>query len=128
MAHISGGNRFGSIRFGSGLFEKSSVRLGSVRKVEFPSSTQFSLCFLNASWLGPVRFGSFPRPVPAGSEIKRFGSVRLRPVQFGFLLLPVIGRTLPRAAGKSRQPPSLRHGLGLRHQLSSGKSSESHDR
>ena len=23
---------------------------------------------------GPVRFGSFPRPVPAGSRIKRFGS------------------------------------------------------
>ena len=45
-------------------------------------------------WLGPVRFGSFPRPVPSGSTITRFGSVRfgsagsVRLVRFGFLVLP----------------------------------------
>ena len=48
--------------------------------------------FSDASWLGLVRFGSVPRPVPrpvpAGSRIKRFGSVR--PVWFGFLFLPVL--------------------------------------
>ena len=37
---------------------------------------RFGLCFSDASWLGPIRFGSEPRPVPASSEIKRFGSVR----------------------------------------------------
>ena len=46
----------------------------------FPGSTQFGLSFSDAisdaSWLGPVRFSSFPRPVPVGSRIKRFGSVR----------------------------------------------------
>ena len=34
---------------------------------------------------GRNRFGSVPRSVPAGSEIKRFSSVR--PVRFGFLLV-----------------------------------------
>ena len=47
----------------------------------FPGSTRFGLRFSDASWLGPVRFGSVPRPVPAGSRIQRFGSVR--PVRFG---------------------------------------------
>ena len=65
-------NRFGSVRFGS--------------ETLCSGSTQFGLLFSDASWLGPVRFGSVPRPVPAGSGIKRFGSVR--PVRFGFLLLP----------------------------------------
>ena len=67
----------GSVRFGSGLFEDSSVRLGSVRTIIFPGSMRFGVHFSNASWLGPVRFGSFPRPVPAGFRIKgsvRFGS------------------------------------------------------
>ena len=41
------------------------------------------LLFFNASWFGPVRFDLVPRPVPAGSRIKRFGSVR--PVRFGVL-------------------------------------------
>ena len=50
---------------------------------------RFGLRFLDASWLGPVRFGSVPRPVPARSRIKRFGSVRFGPVRFGFLFLPV---------------------------------------
>ena len=50
--------------------------------------TRFGLCFSDSSWLGPVRFGSFPRPVPAGSRIKRCGSVRfgrLRSVSYSFL-------------------------------------------
>ena len=74
---IAGRNRFGSV---PDFFENSSVRFGSVRfgsvrTIQFPGSTRFGLCFSDSSWLGPVRFGSVPRPVPAGSEIKRFGSV-----------------------------------------------------
>ena len=83
----AGRNRFGSIRLGSVIFEKSLFRFGSVRKYDFPGSTRFGLRFLDASWLGPVRLGSVPRPVPAGSRIKCVGSVR--PVRFGFSFLPV---------------------------------------
>ena len=86
LASFSGRNWSGSIRFGSVIFEKSSFRFGSVWQFYVYGSMRFGLRFLNALWLGPVRFGSFPRPVPAGSRIKRFGSVR--PVRFGFLLLP----------------------------------------
>ena len=71
---ITGRKRFGSIRFGSRLFKID--RFGSVRKCIFPGSTQFGLRFSDTPWLAPVRFGSVPRPVPAGSGIKRFGSVR----------------------------------------------------
>ena len=46
--HIPGRNRFGSIRFGSGLFDNSSVRFGSVRKIKYPGSTRFGLRFSNA--------------------------------------------------------------------------------
>ena len=69
---LAGRNRFDSIRFGSGLFENSSVWFGSVRKNICPGSTRFSLRFLDALWLGPVRFSS------------------VRPVRFGFLFLPVL--------------------------------------
>ena len=49
--------------------------------------------FSDASWLDPVRFGSVPRLVPAGSEIKRFCSAgSVRPVRFGFLFLSVLSR------------------------------------
>ena len=70
-----GRNRFGSIRFGSVTFEKSSVRFGSVRKHVFPGSMRFGLPFSDASWLGPVRFGLFPHPVPELNGSVRFGSV-----------------------------------------------------
>ena len=73
----------GSIRFGSGVFDNSSVRCGSVRNI--PGSTRFGLRFSDASWRSPVRFGSVPCPVPAGSRIKRFGSVRFGP--FGSVVL-----------------------------------------
>ena len=79
----SGRKLFGSIRFGSRLFEHifgsvrfGLVRFGSVRKHIFPGSTWFGLRFSDRPWLGPVQFGSVPRPVPAGSGIKRLGSVR----------------------------------------------------
>ena len=78
-------------------------RFGSVRMIICPVSTRFGLRFSGASWLGhPVGFGSLPRPVPAGSKIKRFGSVR--PVRFGFLLLPVIEtrQTIPSRAIRGR--------------------------
>ena len=42
---------------------------GSVRFVSLPD-------FSKIHRFGSVRFGSFPRPNPAGSRIKRFGSVR----------------------------------------------------
>ena len=62
-------HRFGSVRFGSENI--------------FPGSTRFGLRFSDASWLGPVRFGSVPCPVPASSRIKLFGSVRFGSVRFG---------------------------------------------
>ena len=66
-----------SVRFDSFRFRTFRKFIGSVRFGNyFPGSTRFGLRFSDASWLGPVRFGSFPRPVPAGSRIKRFGSVR----------------------------------------------------
>ena len=49
----------------------------------FSVSMRFGLHFSDVSWLGPVRFSSFPRPVPAGSGIQRFGSVRFGSVRFG---------------------------------------------
>ena len=63
-----------SVRFVSvpDFFGNSSVRFGSVWKIEFPGSTWFGLRSSDASLLGLVRF----RPVPDGSEIRRFGSVR----------------------------------------------------
>ena len=71
----------GSVRFVSVPDFSKIVRFGSVWKLYFPGSTRFGLRFSDASWLGPVRFGSFPRPVPAGSRIQRFGSNRS--VRFG---------------------------------------------
>ena len=78
--------RFDSFRFRSFLKFVGSVRFGSVRKIVVPGSTRFGLRFSDTSWLSPVRFGSFPRSVPSGSRVKRFGSVR--PVRFGLLFLP----------------------------------------
>ena len=53
------------------------------------------LAIFGRVWLGPIRFGSFPRPVPAGSGIKQFGSVR--PVRFGFRFLPAVVLLSPEA-------------------------------
>ena len=75
----------GSVRFVS-VPDFSKNRFGSVREIKFPGSMRFGLCFSDAWWLGSVRFGSFPRPLQAGSRIKGFGSVR--PVWFAFLFLP----------------------------------------
>ena len=47
-----------------------------MRKIDCPGSTRFGLRFSDASWLGPVRFGSYARPVPPGSRIQRCGSFR----------------------------------------------------
>ena len=89
----------GSVRFVSvpdfskfiGLVRFGSVRLGSVRTIWFPGSTRAGLRFSDTSWLGLVRFGSVPRPVPAGSRMKRFGSVRFCSAgSVRFLLPPCI--------------------------------------
>ena len=67
--NIHGRNRFGSVRFGSGLVEKSSFRFGSVwQMLFFSGSMRFGLHLLNASWFGSDRFGS------------------VWPVRFGFLI------------------------------------------
>ena len=62
------------MRFGSVLCLKDhsfgSVQFGNC----FSGSTWFGLRVSDSSWLGPVRFGSFPCPVPGDSRIKRFGS------------------------------------------------------
>ena len=84
---IPGRNLFGSIRFGPGLFGSYSVWFASVRKLLFPGSTRFGLRFSDASWLGPVRFGS---PIPAGSGVKRFCSVRLGRFGSVCLSLPLL--------------------------------------
>ena len=58
-------------------------------------STRFGLRFSDVSWLGPIRFGSVPRPVPAGFEIQRFVSVRFGPygsVSYSFLLFFMLER------------------------------------
>ena len=70
----AGRSRFDSVRVRT--FDTLSVRFGSVRKCNCPGSMRFGLRFLVASRLGPLRLGLVPRPVPAGSKIKGFGSVR----------------------------------------------------
>ena len=73
------GARKDPVRFDSFRFRTFRQLIGSVwfRSDRFVlSSTRFGRHFSDASWLCPVRIGSFPRPVSAGSRIKRFGSVR----------------------------------------------------
>ena len=77
------------VRFDSFRFRTFREFIGSVRFGSENAMSRFDLRFPDASWLGPVRFGSFPRPVPAGSEIEWFGSAgSVRPVRFGFLFPP----------------------------------------
>lgn len=76
VPHFSKNNRFGSVRFGN----------------SFSGSTRFGLRFSDASWLGPVRFGSVRfrvrfRPVPEFI-------VSVRPVRLGFLFLPSCCQTV----------------------------------
>ena len=61
--HDSGRNHFDSVRFGSGLFENSSVPFGSVRfgNLHFPVR-RGSACVLRMH-RGKVRFGSVRFPV-----------------------------------------------------------------
>ena len=72
-------NRKETVRFDSFRFRTFRKLIGSVRCG--------SACAFRTR-RGSVRFGSVPRPVPAGSGIKRFGSVQ--PVRFGFSFLPEI--------------------------------------
>ena len=82
----------GRNRFGSGLFDKSSVRFGSVRLGNLISSVWRGSACVFRTGRGSVRFGSVRfrirlRPVPEIHGSVRFCSVR--PVRFGFLFLPV---------------------------------------
>ena len=79
IIHIIVINRKEPVRFDSFRFRTFQTFIGSVRfglGTYFPGSTRFGLRFSGASWFGLVRFRSFPHPVPAGSGINRFGSVR----------------------------------------------------
>ena len=75
-------NRKDTVRFDSFRFQTFRKLIGSVpfgSEIYVSGSTRFGLRFSDTPWLGPVRFGSVPRPVPACSGIKRFrsaGSVR----------------------------------------------------
>ena len=79
---VQEGNRFGSIRFGSGL----SVRFGLVRfgKMYVPVRRDSACIF--RTHRGSVWFGSVPRPVLAGSRRQLFGSVRFG--RFSLCLIP----------------------------------------
>ena len=79
--------RFDSFRFR--ILLKNMVSVQFSLTIVLSDSMRFGLHFLNASWFGPVRFGSAPRSVPAGSETKRFGSVRFGrfgSVSYSFLM------------------------------------------
>ena len=78
---LSGRNRFGSIRFGSTIFEQNLVWVRFGLAIVLSGSMRFGMRCLTALRFGQVRFDSVPRPLPAGSRTKRFGLVR--PVRFG---------------------------------------------
>ena len=69
--------RFVSVPDFSRIHRNGSVRFGIF-------ITRFGLCFSDASRLGPVRFGSFPRPVPELNGSVRFG--RFGSVSYSFLV------------------------------------------
>ena len=71
-----GRNRFGSIRFGSGPFDKSSVRSGLVRKIKFLVRRGSACVFRTrrgSVWFGSVRFCVRFRPVLELNGSFRFG-------------------------------------------------------
>ena len=73
LLYVTWRNRFGSIRFGSGLFEKSSVRFPSVRTIKFPGSACVCRSRRGSVRFGSVRFRSRFRPVPELNGSVRFG-------------------------------------------------------
>ena len=70
-------HRFGSARFGQYVSRFDAVRPALFGRAVARSRTKFA---------------SFPRPVPAGFRIKRFGSVQFGGFRFGFLFLPGKGK------------------------------------
>ena len=97
----------GSVRFVSVPDLSQINRFGLVRKIRFPGLTRFGLRFSGPSWRGPVRFGSFPRTVPAGSIINelhgsvRFGSVRFGSVGSVWFLIPSCQSSILSTQGKN---------------------------
>ena len=73
--------RFGSVRLRTFLKLIGSVRFGSENYNSWLDVVRPAFFGRVVARSGSVRFGSVPRPVPAGSGIKRFGSVR--PARFG---------------------------------------------
>ena len=75
LMHCPGRNRFCSIRFGSGRFDKTSVGFGSVR---------FGKQIVRFDAVRPAFFGRVvARSGPVRSGPVRFGSVRFASVRFG---------------------------------------------
>ena len=76
--------RFDSFRFRTFRKFIDSVRFGSVRVGKLLFLVRCGSACVFRIRRGSVRFGSVPRPAPAGSGIKqRFGSVRFGSVRFG---------------------------------------------
>ena len=84
-----GRNRFGSIRFGSVIYDNSSDRFGSVRKFSCSRFDAVRPAFFGRVVVrsGSVRFVSASGSSPFQNLTVRLGSVR--PVRLGFLFLPV---------------------------------------
>ena len=111
--------RFDSFRFRTS--ESSSVRFGSVRKIEFPGSKRFGCAFRTRR--GSVRFGSVRFRVPFRPVPKLNGSVRFG--RFGSagsvrLFIPSCKGLVRRVAldygGSQHKPADVRARLpGLRH-------------
>ena len=93
---------FGSARLGS-------VRFGSVRfgKTHFPVRCGSACVFLDASWLGPVRFR-----VRFRNQTVRFGSVRFG--RFGSVSYSFLPTSRPRHDRVALHLRQAREGLGLR--------------
>ena len=109
--------RFDSFRFRF-LSRKfvGSVQFGLVRKICFPVRRCSASVFLDALWLEPVHLGSVQRPVPAGSEIMRFCSVRFGrfgSVSYSFLLVDdcLQGHASTSNVPKALPAATLRHNV-----------------
>ena len=97
----------GSVRFVSVPDFSKMNRFGSVRLGILVSPVRRGSACAFQTRRGSVRFGSVPRPVPAGSGIERFGSVRLGrsgSVSYFFLMDGVSSSSVRRRSSISAAP------------------------